>query len=271
MAIETAFVRIGARVRVRSIAANTPVRSRERWPTGPERSRPVAIDVLRDRRGEYFDIGVRPDVDVDVLQAEARTRHLLLLTRVDGDKARFLCGHDERHWFVAAIPESRPVSTVRAAKDALRPEAVDGASFVRQGEWFFVPFPAFAPSRFEPIRRWEPMVRSGGSTPHLAAEAVRSGGTTVYLPQIPLDGMTRRQREALDERFARGVTEARLSELRRQHPRWRWTSMLRDPELYVRGAIRHPDHATVTLPGWHRVYLNTESQAKAMAHVVFLD
>jgi hypothetical protein len=47
--------------------------------------------------------------------------------------------------------------------------------------------------------------------------------------------------------------------------------MRRDPDLYVRGAMRHPDHATVVLHGWHRVYLNTESQARAMSHVVFLD
>jgi hypothetical protein len=47
--------------------------------------------------------------------------------------------------------------------------------------------------------------------------------------------------------------------------------MLRDPELYVRGAIRHPDHATITLRGWHRVYLSAESEARAGAHVVFLD
>jgi hypothetical protein len=47
--------------------------------------------------------------------------------------------------------------------------------------------------------------------------------------------------------------------------------MLRDPELYVRGAVRHPDHATISLREWHRVHMNTESQARAAAHVVFLD
>jgi len=32
--------------------------------------------------------------------------------------------HDERHWFVAAVPESAPVGTGRAAKEALKPREV---------------------------------------------------------------------------------------------------------------------------------------------------
>ena len=36
-------------------------------------------------------------------------------------------------------------------------------------------------------------------------------------------------------------------------------------------SFRHPDHATVVLPGWHRVLMNTEQGARAMRHVVFLD
>jgi hypothetical protein len=68
------------------------------------------------------------------------------------DKSKFLCGHDERHWFVAGIPETAPVGTVRQAKEALKPAEVlsaqagkrlrakarnrrKNASFVRQGEW----------------------------------------------------------------------------------------------------------------------------------------
>jgi len=36
---------------------------------------------------------------------------------------KFLCGHDERHWFVAAVP-GRGVSNVRTAMEALKPAAV---------------------------------------------------------------------------------------------------------------------------------------------------
>jgi hypothetical protein len=50
-----------------------------------------------------------------------------------------------------------------------------------------------------------------------------------------------------------------------------WRAMTRDAEVYVRGRIRHADHKTVTLNGWHRVYMNTETQAVAMRNVAFLD
>ena len=35
--------------------------------------------------------------------------------------ARSPCGHDERHWFVAAVPETAAVSTVATAMEALKP------------------------------------------------------------------------------------------------------------------------------------------------------
>src|SRR5881275_3217634 len=48
-----------------------------------------------------------------------------LLARVGGQKSKFLCGHDERHWFVAAVPEAaRGVTGVTTAKIALQPDAV---------------------------------------------------------------------------------------------------------------------------------------------------
>ena len=46
---------------------------------------------------------------------------------------------------------------------------------------------------------------------------------------------------------------------------------MRDARVYVTGAIRHKDHATVWLTDWHEVVMNTETQAKAMRHVAFLD
>src|ERR671917_139641 len=66
----------------------------------------------------------------------------------------------ERHWFVATVPESAPVGTVRAAKEALKPAEVQvaqgrrglragarnrrkNAAYRRQGEWFFLPVPDF--------------------------------------------------------------------------------------------------------------------------------
>ena len=40
--------------------------------------------------------------------------------------------------------------------------------------------------------------------------------------------------------------------------------MKRNPEVYARGAVRHPDHAVIVLPVWHRVYMNTENQTRTM-------
>jgi hypothetical protein len=39
--------------------------------------------------------------------------------------------------------------------------------------------------------------------------------------------------------------------------------MRQNPGVYVKGHIRHADHATITLHGWHR--------AKTMKNVTFLD
>jgi hypothetical protein len=50
-----------------------------------------------------------------------------------------------------------------------------------------------------------------------------------------------------------------------------WRVMRRDAGVYVCGKIRHPDHKTVKLNGWHRVVPNTESQAASMRHLAFLD
>jgi hypothetical protein len=49
------------------------------------------------------------------------------------------------------------------------------------------------------------------------------------------------------------------------------SAALGNPKVYVRGRVRHPDHATVTLDGWHEVFSNTEYLSKAMGEVVLLD
>src|SRR2546421_3504284 len=117
---------------------------------------PLRIDILRDQSGEYFDIQRLSGVRLDVADVRPEDRHLVLSARdVRGDQAMstFLCGHDERAWFVAAIPEEAKARTVQEAKDALKPQEVWTAieefqvpmeerderhteAFVRQGERF---------------------------------------------------------------------------------------------------------------------------------------
>src|SRR5437868_3788218 len=141
--LDTKFARIGARLKV----ADGPTR-RTRM------AGVIALDVQTDRKGEFFEIVRQPEADVEiaVLDVQPADRHLLLLVREGKDKSKFLCGHDERHWFVAGIPDVAPVGTVRQAKEALKPaevrlaQALKGlrssacnrrqtAAYGRQGDW----------------------------------------------------------------------------------------------------------------------------------------
>src|SRR6516225_1383999 len=148
--IESKFAMMGARFKV-SVVPEQRVES------------DYAVDIQKDHRGEYFELRVpeplRERLDVSVLQTDKRDRHLLLFVRpFEGKAARFLCGHDEREWFVAAVPGG--ASSVLQAKEALKPRAIrtrqdllrvptrlrnrrKNAAFRRQGEWFFVPASAW--------------------------------------------------------------------------------------------------------------------------------
>lgn len=267
------FSRMGARVSVLE-AATVPARFR-RGPIQQEVPQ-IAIDICRDRGGEFFEIRTAPGSrqEIDVLNSVPHEKHLVLLSRqfdAQGKtlaKQKFLCGRDEKHWFVAAIPESEPVSTVASARTALKPEEVRNreqtvgisrkesfrrwnAAYVRQGEWFFLPEAnATAPTMC--IHRNEPLTRGNGSKPHMAEQCYRSGGETVYVSR----------------RFPRGISE---SEYNRLESKVGFRIMKRDAAVYVRGEIRHPDHAAIVLDGWHRVLMNTENRSKAKQFLAFLD
>lgn len=262
--LENQFARVGARVKV--------VQQNEtRW------NRPgFALDVRRDDDGEFFEVRLpsvpQPAPELVVLQADRHDRHLLLLARnPDGRKDRFLCGHDEREWFVAAVPEA--VSTVSDAKEALKPAEVRRAqakaglnretsqrrkneAFIRQGEWFFVPAPALVVEA-KRILRSEPIRRTGGKA-HMVEEVYRSGGEAVYYSESKRRVLTVPQYRKLLQQRPAAVKED-------------WRIMQRDMAVYGRGTVRHPDHRTITLHGWHRILMNTETKAPAMQHVAFLD
>src|ERR1700693_1962837 len=117
--LERAFARMGARIKFGGIA---PTR---RWGR-QQLVEDFSLDVQRDRRGEYFLVSRAPESGTEflVLDVQPPARHLLLMTRKDREKHRFLFGHDERHWFVAGIPETARVSRVRDAIQALKPKSV---------------------------------------------------------------------------------------------------------------------------------------------------
>jgi hypothetical protein len=262
--LEAKFARLGARLQIGPAAVAR---------LGPH-GLPVALDVRRDSAGEYFDVRVRPGVTVDVLDLRRRERHLLLRARDGDDKHLYLCGHDERHWFVAAVPERAGVANVATAMEALKPaevleaqarQGVNGkdrrrrknAAYRRQGEWFFLP----APQRKVPkafVLHNEPLSRGNGGKPHWAEFCYRQGGETVYVCG----------------RYPAGLPTAEYNRLVASRPKakeWGWRVMRRNAEVYVKGRISHPDHKTIALYVWHKVVMNTEGQAAAMRHVVFLD
>jgi hypothetical protein len=270
------FEKMGARVKITVVKPVRAIVPASRWSVPRAPAAPVSIDIRRDGAGEFFDVRHRKDVQVEVIDVKPADRHLLLLARVSEgtlrpQKSKFLCGHDERAWFVAAVPESAGAKDVQSAKDALKPKAVWDAirlhgvspkdrdrrrteAFVRQGEWFFIPCPRVNVKeklalKNEPIRR-------GNGKPHVCQFLFREGGELVYVSGAYPNGLTEAHFRALPEP---------------ERQRHRWRTMMRDARAYVKGSVRHPDHKTVWLKFWHEVAMNTETQAAAMRHVAFLD
>ncbi len=168
-------------------------------------------------------------ITTDAIDVKPKLQHLVL--DVSGwrlpIRGRYLCGHDERHWFVASLPFDRRTTTVRGAMEALKPEIVrreqnrkgvkrrryrrETAAYVRQGEWFFLPRPMM----------------------HVGELAVRNG------------------------QLVRGGAKPHQVE-------WLYRPEGRD-ETFVRGAVSHPDHETIRLQVWHRVVQNEETEATPAA------
>lgn len=262
--LKRAFAKMGARVKF----AETGPRRRWNEPLMDD----FSLDVRSDDKSEYFLISRLPGSTTEfvALDVQPHLRHLLLLSRKGSEKHRFLLGRDERHWFVAGVPEITPVSRVRDAIQALKPEGVHqgerrirskhrdrriNKARVRQGEWFFVPASGLDVPKLL-VLSGEPLIRSRGGKPHVCEELFRFGGETVYV----------------SPGFPNGLTEAEYGNLSdTERKRWNWRVMRRNPKVYVRGRVRHADHRTVTLEGWHQVLSNTEDQSFAMRSIVFLD
>jgi hypothetical protein len=215
----------------------------------------IRIDVSRDRSGEFFHVACEEGVVPEVLDVQPSTHHLVLMVRDRGSRNKFLLGRDERHWFAAAVPGDN-VRDVRTAIASLRPTEIEGQKAIRQGEWFFVPA-MDVPEKGAVIHRNEPLSRGAGSKPHICQQMMRSGGETVMVSLKNPEAITLGEFQTL--------LEANPNE----HHHWR--RMTRDAEVYVRGEVRHRDHKTIDLEGWHRVYMNRERFAKHAPQIAFLD
>jgi len=252
------------------------------------------VDVRTDKKGEYFDILVTDDVDVDVINIDSKDRHLLLNAKIPNENIHFkpemvkaLCGHDERHWFSSQVDIS--AVNVKQAKDTLKPAEVIQAQkkagvktknwnkrknkgFIRQGEWFFIPTDHDDPDS-DLILKNEPLILTGrrGGKPHIAQFAYRFGGTTVYVVNDRWGKIYDSVPRDKQQEIQRGMTEKERNKLFQTYPKTRelkWTPMAKDMTLYVKGTIRHPDHKTLKLKRWHKVVVNGEIRGK---NVVFLD
>lgn len=219
------------------------------------------IDIAREKGEEIFDIRRDPNIDMEISVVDKRPgdRHLLLMVKTEERagvpvKTKFLCGHDERHWFVASVNSA--AADVPRAKESLKPpEVVEKQTTKskkrsrgvrggvrRQGEWFFIPMKKMKVPANQVLKN-EPIRREGGSKPHIVEEVYRVGGSTVY------EGRNGGILSAAEFRSlkARNPVSASLYRVARA-----------DARVFGRGKVRHPDHATVELSCWHQIVPNTE-------------
>lgn len=268
--IKQKFEKIGAKIEIGSFSGG-----RNRRIVNSENSEiPILIDIKTENNAEIFDLRInkqfKESLDLQVLECKPKDRHLVLLAK-ELDKygntlktSHFLCGHDERHWFVAGV---KPCSTVDEAKKLLKPDSLiekevgkggrkknkhKTQNFVRQGEWYFIPTLDLKVDEAL-IRKNEPLRRNTRSKAHVAQFAYRIGGEDVYVSGSKI------------------LTPEEYQKLAAEKPekvKWGWQLMKRNPKVYVKGTIKHPDHMTRVLNDWHEVLMNQEVSSNK---VVFLD
>ncbi len=181
--------------------------------------------------------------------------NVAVLRKTPSAKRHFLCGLDERQLFIAQLPKG--VSTVREAHLALKSGPVtlaegQGIETVRQGEWFFLEASNEETRRIEdgisrnllviehnvPIGPFtDSSVRTRGRRVRQFRGNPHTADELIVLPGIPL---------------ANGFP-------------------VRGREVFIRGRVRHVDHATVSFSGWQKVIRNAESNAGQALGVGWVD
>ncbi len=259
--IRAEFERAGARVSIRRLDRESLRRFQ----------RPMAIDVVSNKSGEYFDIQLSPNVQLAVVDVQPRQRHLLLSAWNAIGEDRFLCGHDEFHWFVAALPQEADARIVEAAKESLKPLPVRRLEerkrkgrhhrksdvYLRQGEWFFIPCPHAGVDRIRVVRGGA-LSRGGGSKPHYCSFLYEDGEREYECTRYP--------KLAFFESEYKQILRTR-----RKAKQWKWRQLPFNPDRYVKGWIEHEDHSPLFLDIWHRVEMNRESNHLSMSRMIYRD
>jgi hypothetical protein len=196
-----AFNKIGARVKFYKKSLVT-VRDRKTYENILAKGTPT-IDIRTDKIGEFFAIFCNDLNEINILDVQPKTKHMLIGFKPGEDRRtetgnlHYLLGFDERHWFVASVPDGGTVN-VRTAMEALKPKVIAMEQnekrikynkrnkrrndvFVRQGEWFFVPLEKDLVVADYKILKNEPLLRNGGGKPHRAEWVVREGGRNIWV------------------------------------------------------------------------------------------
>jgi hypothetical protein len=176
-----------------------------------------------------------------------RGRHtsVNILRKTPSAKRHFLCGLDERQLFIAQL--SKGVSTVRGAHLSLKSGPVtlaesQGVKAIRQGEFFFLEASSEENRRIEdgvsrnllviehnvPIGPFtDNSVRTRGRRVRQFRGNPHTADELIVLPGIPLQN---------------GFP-------------------VRGREVFIRGRVRHVDHAAVSFSCWQKVIRNAEANA----------
>ena len=200
-------------------------------------------------RGEYFDIGFageEPAVELAGRRRQPPTGTCSARPR-GGEKSKFLCGHDERHWFVAAVPEeARGVTGVATAKEALQPARGPRALGRAQAAEGSVSPPE---RRLRPpgrvVLRARHADRPAGrarvcATSRSRADARQAARDAVRVSARRRDRLRQRRAPERDQRGAvRPPDDGAAAKGAVVRP---WFAT---PSVYAKGAVRHPDHATI--------------------------
>ena len=285
MSIQSAFEAIGA---IAQVTEDT----RQVWGRNGN-SGGVTINIRTDKKGrEYFDIrqARESEAEISVVDRKPKDRHLLLMIKTEErpgvpEKAKYLCGHDEFHWFVAAVDSA--AADVARAKESLKPGEVKAiqergkgnrkkakGGVRRQGEWFFIPKKKMKVPHGQILKN-EPIQRGRGK-PHIVEEIWRTGGRDIVVPVI--NAWSRLKESDLPAKWFEGLSPGQHAALTRRKDNEgklardiRWRQGRVDARVYGRGKVTHPDHSTLKLKVWHQIVPNTESQFVINEQLLFID
>lgn len=211
------------------------------WGMNPREGFYIDVRVAGDKKAEAFRIFEGLNVNVNVIDRMPENRHLLLHINnpIARTKEKLLIGHDERHLFISGVTSN--TKNLAEAFDKLKPPSVieairKGKKVVRQGEWFFIPFdgePTNIATNIGVVHKKRAIVNNNRRTfnPHIADEIM----------------------------FLKPVTV--------EHPALLHYLRLNNCVAFVRGKVRHGQHSTVELVGWHKVYQNLEIPQQSVGYL----